>query len=124
MITPPTRVPIAARFRDKVAIVTGGTHGIGFAIALELLREGAEVVVSGLPADADEGRAAFVTAGFSPVILTGDLVAEAFCGEVVERTLRRYERVDCLVNNAFSFLAKGLEATPADFARSFGVGPV
>ncbi len=45
----PARQPISGRFAGKVALVTGGTHGIGFAIALELLREGAAVVVSGLP---------------------------------------------------------------------------
>jgi NAD(P)-dependent dehydrogenase (short-subunit alcohol dehydrogenase family) len=36
--------------------------------------------------------------------------------------LDRHGRIDGLVNNAFSFLAKGLDATPADFARSFGGG--
>ena len=118
------RHPIAGRFAGKVALVTGGTHGIGFAIALELLREGAAVVVSGLPADEVEGRAAFAAAGFSPAIVTGDLIEEKFCRELVAQTLARHGRVDCLVNNAFSFLAKGLDATPADFARSFGVGPV
>ena len=50
-------------FTGKVALVTGGTHGIGFAIALELLREGAAVVVSGLPADVDAGIEAFTEAG-------------------------------------------------------------
>lgn len=123
MLTP-TRQPIARRFAGKVALVTGGTHGIGFAIALELLREGAAVVVSGLPADADEGRAAFAAAGHSPLIVAGDLMAEDFCRELVAQALARHGRIDALVNNAFSFLAKGLEATPEDFARSFGVGPV
>lgn len=123
MITP-TRLPVAGRFAGKVALVTGGTHGIGFAIALELLREGAAVVASGLPADAEEGRAAFAVAGFSPLIVTGDLLAEGFCRDLVAQTLARHGRVDFLVNNAFSFLAKGLDATPEDFARSFGVGPV
>ena len=118
------RHPVAGRFAGKVALVTGGTHGIGFAIALELLREGAAVVVSGLPADEAEGRAAFAAAGFFPPIVTGDLIEEKFCRDLVAQALARHGRVDFLVNNAFSFLAKGLDATPADFARSFGVGPV
>src|SRR5262245_31856994 len=118
---PPTRQAVAHRFQDKVALVTGGTHGIGFAIALELLREGATVAVSGLPADVEDGRRAFAAAGFEPQIESGDLMDEAFCRELVARVVRRHGRIDCLVNNAFSFLAKGLDATPADFARSFGV---
>jgi NAD(P)-dependent dehydrogenase (short-subunit alcohol dehydrogenase family) len=120
----PSRQPVAGRFAGKVALVTGGTHGIGFAIAFELLREGANVVVSGLPADENEGRAAFALGGFSPLIVSGDLIEEKFCRELVQQTLSRHGRVDFLVNNAFSFLAKGLDATPADFARSLGVGPV
>src|SRR5688500_13960111 len=120
----PSRHPISGRFSGKIVLVTGGTHGIGFAIALELLREGAQVVVSGLPADGEEGRAAFAAAGFSPLIVLGDLIEEKFCRELVAQVLERHGRIDGLVNNAFSFLAKGLEATPADFARSFGAGPV
>ena len=120
----PSRQPVTGRFAGKVALVTGGTHGIGFAIALELLREEASVVVSGLPADENEGRVAFARSGFSPLIVSGDLIEETFCRDLVAQTLARHGRVDFLVNNAFSFLAKGLDATPADFARSFGVGPV
>ena len=120
----PSRRPIDDRFRGKVVLVTGGTHGIGFAIALELLREGAVVVVSGLTRDEEEGRAAFATAGFSPAVLTGDVLEDSHRRHLVGETLARHGRIDGLVNNAFSFLAKGLDATPDDFARSFGVGPV
>jgi NAD(P)-dependent dehydrogenase (short-subunit alcohol dehydrogenase family) len=123
MSTAPIRTPVLHRFKGKVALVTGGTNGIGHAIALELLREGATVAVSGLPADAEEGRRAFAAAGFSPQIIAGDLVDEAFCRKLVADVLQQSGRIDCLVNNAFSFLAKGLDATRADFERSFNVGP-
>jgi NAD(P)-dependent dehydrogenase (short-subunit alcohol dehydrogenase family) len=120
----PTRQAISGRFNGKVVLVTGGTHGIGLAIALELLREGAAVVVSGLPVDVDAGIEAFTEAGFDPMVVAGDLSEEVFCRDLVRQTLMRHGRIDGLVNNAFSFLAKGLDATPADFARSFSIGPV
>ena len=123
MITSPTRTPIPKRFQGKVALVTGGTNGIGHAIALELLREGAQVVASGLPVDAEEGRRAVAAAGFSPLIVAGDLGEEKFCRQLVAATLEKHGRVDFLVNNAFSFVAKGLDATREDFERSFTVGP-
>ncbi|MBS0664553.1 MAG: SDR family oxidoreductase [Verrucomicrobia bacterium] len=119
----PSRTPVANRFKGKVALVTGGTNGIGYAIALELLREGAQVAVSGLPADAEEGRRAFAAAGHAPLILAGDLEHEAFARQLVAEVLAKLGRIDYLVNNAFSFLAKGLDATRADFERSFNVGP-
>jgi NAD(P)-dependent dehydrogenase (short-subunit alcohol dehydrogenase family) len=121
--TPPPRTSLH-RFPGRVALVTGATHGIGLSIALELLREGATVVASGLPADEAEGNAAFAAAGFAPLLLCGDLSSEAFCAQLVQATVAAHGRLDLLVNNAFSFLSKGLEATSADFARSFSVGPV
>ena len=79
--------------------------------------------MSGLPADVAEGRAAFAAAGLDPLILAGDLMAADCAHELVAQVLARFGRIDYLVNNAFSFLAKGRDATPEDFARSFGVGP-
>jgi NAD(P)-dependent dehydrogenase (short-subunit alcohol dehydrogenase family) len=124
MSTAPTRTPVTGRFKNRTAIVTGGTNGIGHAIALELLREGAEVVVTGLPNDAEEGKRAFAAAGFSPTIIAGDMADEKYCRQVVAETLAKHGRIDCLVNNAFSFVAKGLDATRDDFLRSYTVGPM
>ena len=118
------RKPIVDRFKGKVAIVTGGTNGIGYAIALELLREGAEVAVSCLPADEAGGKAAFAAAGFSPLVIVGDMSSEEFCHKLVSDTVAKYGRLDYLVNNAFSFIAKGLDATRADFLYSLEVGPL
>src|SRR4051812_2913080 len=103
MTSSPTRTPLSKRFNGKVALVTGGTNGIGHAIALELLREGAQVAVSGLPADVEEGTRAFAAAGFSPLIVAGDLAEEKVCRELVAQTVAKFGRLDYLVNNAFSF---------------------
>ncbi|MDI1251388.1 MAG: SDR family oxidoreductase [Lacunisphaera sp.] len=123
MTDSPIRTPLAGRFQGRAALVTGGTHGIGHAIALELLREGAQVAISGLPADAEEGKRAFAAAGFAPLIVAGDLAEEKFCRDLVAATREKHGRLDFLVNNAFSFVAKGLDATREDFLRSFHVGP-
>jgi NAD(P)-dependent dehydrogenase (short-subunit alcohol dehydrogenase family) len=104
--------------------VTGGTNGIGHAIALELLREGALVAVSGLPRDIDEGCAAFASAGFEPLIFSGDMADEKFCAKLVADALAHFGRLDFLVNNAFSFIAKGLDATRDEFHYSLDVGPL
>jgi NAD(P)-dependent dehydrogenase (short-subunit alcohol dehydrogenase family) len=124
MIKNPVRKPIAGRFQGKVALVTGGTNGIGHAIALELLREGAQVAVSGLPGDAESGRQTFAAAGFAPLIVAGDMSDEAFCRKLVADTVAKFGRLDYLVNNAFSFIAKGLDATRQDFLYSLEVGPL
>jgi hypothetical protein len=49
---------------------------------------------------------------------------DAFCQQVVRETVARWQRVDYLVNNAFSFIAKALDATREDFLHSLSVGPI
>jgi NAD(P)-dependent dehydrogenase (short-subunit alcohol dehydrogenase family) len=48
---------------------------------------------------------------------------ETFCREAAERTAAAFGRIDHLVNNAFAFTAKALDATTADWMRSFSAGP-
>ena len=121
---PTSRACWPSRFAGKCALVTGGTHGIGYATALELLREGATVVVAALPADEAEGRAAFAAAGFSPPLICGDFSDEAFPPALIARTLAATGgALHLLVNNAFSFLSRGVGATRSDFGHAFGVGP-
>lgn len=108
----------------KVAIVTGGTAGIGLAIATELCQAGAKVTITGLPADGDQAARQLRAGGQDVLCLLGDMADDAFCQQVVRETVARWGRVDFLVNNAFSFIAKALDATRADFQHSFAVGPI
>src|SRR5580693_9382029 len=93
----------------KVAIVTGGTYGIGRAITCELARRGHCVVAVGLDArqigsEAAGGsagtREALDREGLSAEILEGDIAAAAEVRRVVAFALARYGRLDVLVNNA------------------------
>ena len=107
---------------NKVAIVTGGSSGIGQAIALALAREGATVGWTSLPADVAEGEEAFAKAGLECVSFGGDMGEESFCENTVATMIERYGRVDLLVNNAFSFIAVGTDGTREQWKRSFDVG--
>jgi NAD(P)-dependent dehydrogenase (short-subunit alcohol dehydrogenase family) len=114
----------APRFAGRAAIVTGGTAGIGEAIAADLLKEGAAVMITGLPRDGQEALKRLKKLGGPVRCLLGDMADDDFCIQVVQETDKRFGRVDHLVNNAFSFLAKALDATRKDFAHSLNVGPI
>ncbi|HBP38148.1 MAG TPA: short-chain dehydrogenase [Clostridiales bacterium] len=118
------RVAIPDRFRDKVAIVTGGSNGIGLAIVRELCREGARVSFTGRSDAGYEVEKQLTADGYQVQFLQGDMIDEAFCRKIAAETLRRWHQVNYLVNNAFSFTAKGLDATADDWQRSFFTGPV
>lgn len=67
------------------------------------------MVTSCLPADLEAGHATYAAAGFAPLLVAGDLVEDAFCRALVDAAVAAHGRIDFLVNNAFSFLTKGLD---------------
>lgn len=91
------------RLKDKVAIITGGSRGIGFATADKFLKKGATVILTASSqASADKAAAQLkekhpegVVAGISPDLSSLDSVREAFKGAA-----SKYGCVDILVNNA------------------------
>lgn len=128
------------RFQGKVAIVTGGSSGIGLATVRQLLDEGASVSFTCLPADGDANKWAYssehhgscdepysVLLGSEKIRVmefVGDMSSQDFCTFVVKTTVERFGRVDFLVNNAFSFNATGMDSTRADWEKVMSVGPL
>ncbi|WP_426757155.1 SDR family oxidoreductase [Myxococcus sp. Y35] len=90
------------RLKDRVALVTGGDSGIGRAVCLAFAREGADIAVSFLSEgdDAQQVKRVVEEAGRKALLLPGDLSVEAHCRKLVEDTVKRFGRIDILVNNA------------------------
>jgi NAD(P)-dependent dehydrogenase (short-subunit alcohol dehydrogenase family) len=86
----------------KVAIVTGGSRGVGKAIALELAREGVDVVICGRNREALETAATELTreTGRRIVPVPTDTTARASVEQMVKETVATLGKVDILVNNA------------------------
>ena len=119
-----TRKVLNERFQDKVAIVTGGSTGIGYCIVDELAKEGAKVCFTGRSELGFEAEMTLKSVGLDVMFCQGDMGSEDFCAEVAELTYKTYGAIDYLVNNAFSFVAKADDAKTEDWQRSFFVGPV
>lgn len=120
-----SRKPIEGRFHGKTAIVTGGSAGIGRATVEAFCLEGGSAVFADI--DAENGRQMQVDLAeqqLQALFVHGDMADEQFPAELVRTTLAKFGRVDHLVNNAFSFISKGADATVSDWHRSFDVGPV
>ena len=91
------------KLKDMVAIITGGDSGIGRAVAVLYAREGADVAIVSLPeeqVDAEETRNAVENEGRRCLLLPGDVSDYAFCEQAVKRTLKEFNRLDIVVNNA------------------------
>ncbi len=84
----------------KVAVVTGGTRGIGMMIARGLLQAGATVFVSSRKAQAGEDAVAELSRFGEITSIPADLSTEAECVRLADEVTRRSEHVDILVNNA------------------------
>jgi NAD(P)-dependent dehydrogenase (short-subunit alcohol dehydrogenase family) len=92
----------AQDFENAVAIVTGGSSGLGRAIALEVARRGARAVAIsfvGDPRDGDQTADEVRALGAEPITLVADVADEAACRRTVER-VAPFGRVDALFNNA------------------------
>lgn len=103
------------RLKDKIAIVTGSSSGIGKAIALGFAQEGATVVVVARRLPKCEETVAQITAsGGRAMALQTDVAEESQVERLVTETVRRYGRLDILVNNAGVFGGRRIADTATD----------
>jgi enoyl-[acyl-carrier protein] reductase III len=88
----------------KLALITGGGRGIGRAIALELARQGADVLINYVrhPDEADNTALEARTLGVQAETLRGNLADEASVAELFKIVEQRYDYLDILVNNSAS----------------------
>lgn len=97
--------------RDKVAIVTAASRGLGKAVALQFAREGAHVVVFARNAERLVGVAAECERqGVQALAVPGDVTQQADVDRLVQTTLDRFGRIDVLVTNAGGPPAGGFTA--------------
>ncbi len=108
----------------KTALVTGGTKGIGKAVALAFLQQGYEVVIN---YNSNEETALatqeeFNIQGYCPILLRADVSDELQVKAMFREFFGIYDRLDVLVNNAGVSLIRVIQdTTPADWDNIFGV---
>ncbi|SMD25844.1 SDR family oxidoreductase [Kibdelosporangium aridum] len=107
-------------FDGRVAIITGGSRGIGKALALELASQGAAVVVAAktmesngrLPGSVPETVREIEARGGKALGVRCDVRDDADLKNLVDRALERFGRIDILVNNAGAMWLQAVEGTP------------
>ncbi|WP_342046140.1 SDR family NAD(P)-dependent oxidoreductase [Bacillus sp. OTU530] len=97
--------------QGKVALITGGSEGLGLATAIQMTKEGAQVAIAArtlakLELAAEQVR---TQAGKSPLLITADVSVPADCERAVAEVVARFGRLDILMNNAGSAAAATIE---------------
>ncbi len=112
-----------SNFADKVALVTGGTSGIGKATAIALAQAGAKVVLSGRrESQGNEVVAEIEKAGGVAAFFRADSSVEAENKALVDFVLEKFGHLDLAFNNAgVELMGPLVEATEADYRRIFDI---
>ena len=109
----------------KVAVVTGGSRGIGFACVERLLEEGVKVVFNGRSDENGALALEKLNIKYQDVyFISGNMADEDFCIKTIQTAIKKFGKLDYLINNAFPFTAKALDATREDWLNTMKAGPI
>jgi NAD(P)-dependent dehydrogenase (short-subunit alcohol dehydrogenase family) len=104
------------RLQNKVIIITGSTTGIGKAIALRCVAEGALVVIHGL--EEDLGEQVIAEIGKDKAVLhIQDISGENAAGNLVDLSVKTFGKLDAVVNNAAMVVSSDIETTDKAFLK-------
>lgn len=111
------------RLSGKVAVITGGGSGMGRAIGLAFIRQGAKVVIADINLEAARETVALQeSAGGDAIAVNVDVTRKSETLDMAEAALRRFGRIDILVNNAGSRCLKSfLDHTEEDWHRMIDI---
>jgi 3-oxoacyl-[acyl-carrier protein] reductase len=102
-----------AQLKDKVAIITGVSRGLGKAFALKFAEEGAKLFLTTTNLERSQGTVSEVKAKGAEVgIIQADISVEKDCQKIADEAMKKYGRVDVLINNAAIWY--GVNITPWD----------
>src|SRR5438445_13858719 len=102
------------RLDGKAALITGGTTGLGFAMAERFLGEGARVVITGRDTELGDEAASRLSANGPAWFIRADAADEGEVEGSVAFAVDRMDGLDVLVNNAGIGVAAGLIDTPSE----------
>jgi 3-oxoacyl-[acyl-carrier protein] reductase len=105
-----------SKLRNKVAVITGASKGIGAAIAKQLAADGAQVVVNYAKsrADAEKVVSDITKSGGKAIAVPGDVAKQDEVDNLFEETKKAFGKLDILVNNAGIYSFAALEDVTAD----------
>lgn len=99
--------PSRFNLAGKTALVTGSTKGIGRGVALDLAEAGANIViVSRNQADCDDFAEVIRAKGVKALPFAADVTNSEAVGQLIEKTLETFSRIDILINNAGTAITK------------------
>lgn len=111
---------MAGRLNGKVALITGGTSGIGEATVALFVAEGARVMIAGR--NADKGAEMVAALGKAAAFVQADVTREADIKGAIEATTKAFGRLDCLFSNAGGpTRGEPMTVTEEDFAYAMNL---